>query len=69
MSTTATYTVQGMTCGHCVSSIKGALGGLDGVNDVDVQLPSGEVTVTSESPLDDSAVKAAVDDAGFEVVS
>ena len=69
MSTIATYTVQGMTCSHCVSSVKGALGSLDGVSAVDVHLESGQVTVTSDSPLDGDVVKAAVDDAGYEVAS
>ena len=69
MSTTATYTVQGMTCGHCVASVTEEVSGIDGVSDVAVELESGAVTVTSEAPLDTATVKAAVEEAGFELVS
>ena len=69
MSTTATYTVTGMTCGHCVASVKEEVSGIAGVSDVDVVLESGAVTVTSESPLDTATVKAAVEEAGYELVS
>jgi len=69
MSTTTTYTVQGMTCGHCVASVKEEVGAIAGVSDVDVVLESGAVTVTSESPLDAATVKAAVEEAGYELVS
>ena len=68
MSTTATYTVQGMTCGHCVASVKEEVGGIAGVSDVGVELETGAVTVTSESPLDTATVKAAVEEAGYELV-
>ena len=69
MSTTATYTVQGMTCGHCVASVTEEVSGIAGVSDVAVDLESGAVTVTSESPLDSATVKAAVEEAGYELVS
>ena len=69
MSTTATYTVQGMTCGHCVASVKEEVGGIAGVSDVAVELETGAVTVTSESPLDAATVKAAVEEAGYELIS
>jgi copper chaperone len=68
MTTTATYTVSGMTCGHCVSAVSSEIGQLDGVTDIQVDLASGAVTVTSEQPLDDAAVAAAVDEAGYQVV-
>jgi copper chaperone CopZ len=48
---TETYTVTGMTCGHCVSSVTEEVGGLPGVSDVQVELESGRVTVTSDAPL------------------
>ena len=67
MSTTSTYTVTGMTCGHCVASVTEEISKLDGVTAVDVDLASGRVTVKSDGPLDDSAVAAAVDEAGYEV--
>ena len=67
--TTSTYRVAGMTCGHCVAAVTGELERLDGVTDVAVDLESGTATVTSDRPLDDAAVKAAVDEAGYELVS
>jgi copper ion binding protein len=67
MSHTSTYTVTGMTCGHCVSSVKEEVGEVAGVSAVDVDLASGAVTVTSERPLDDAAVRAAVEGAGYAV--
>jgi copper chaperone CopZ len=69
MATTATYRVEGMSCGHCVRSVEAELAVLDGVLDVDVDLASGDVTVTSERPLDTGAVRAAIDEAGYEVAS
>ncbi|MGW5667598.1 MULTISPECIES: heavy-metal-associated domain-containing protein [Micromonospora] len=65
---TTTYQVQGMTCGHCVNSVSTEVGALAGVTDVQVDLASGQVTVTSESPLDTDAVRAAVDEAGYDLV-
>ena len=67
--TIATYTIKGMTCGHCVSSVGAELGGLPGVSDVQVDLAAGTATVTSDQPLDPQAVREAVDEAGYEVVS
>jgi copper chaperone len=68
MSSTATYTVSGMTCGHCVSSVTEEVGTIPGVTDVQVDLASGAVTITSDSPVEDAAVRAAVDEAGYELV-
>jgi copper chaperone CopZ len=65
MSTTATYTVTGMTCGHCVQAVTDELTALDGVQQVDVELTSGAVTVVSDTPLAEEAVAAAVDEAGY----
>ena len=64
---TATYTVTGMTCGHCVASVTEEVSQIPGVTAVDVHLESGGVTVTSEAPVDDAAVHAAVEEAGYEV--
>jgi copper ion binding protein len=64
---TATYTVTGMTCQHCVSAVTEEVGGLPGVTGVQVDLASGGVTVTSDTPLDEGAVRAAVEEAGYEV--
>lgn len=65
---TKTYTVNGMTCGHCVNSVSTEVGRIPGVSDVQVDLASGAVTVTSEQPVDDAAVRAAVDEAGYQLV-
>lgn len=65
---TKTYTVVGMTCGHCVNSVSAEVGQIPGVTDVQVDLGNGAVTVTSDRPVDDEAVRAAVDEAGYEVV-
>ncbi|MGP4013514.1 heavy-metal-associated domain-containing protein [Streptomyces sp. 4N124] len=62
------YDVKGMTCDHCVHAVSSELGGLPGVEDVQVDLPSGQVTVTSEQQLDSAAVAAAIDEAGYELV-
>ncbi|MEV4638403.1 cation transporter [Actinoplanes sp. NPDC049548] len=67
MAVTATYTVAGMTCGHCVQAVTGELKELPGVEDVQVELSTGAVTVTSAAPLADDAVRAAVDEAGYEL--
>jgi copper chaperone CopZ len=66
MSST-TYTVTGMTCGHCVASVTEELSGLPGVSDIDVVLETGAVTVTSAEPLDEAAVRAAVEEAGYQL--
>lgn len=62
-----TYTVKGMTCGHCVSSVKTEIGKIDGVTSVDVDLASGAVRVDSAAPVADSDIVAAVDEAGYEL--
>ncbi|MFC8045907.1 heavy-metal-associated domain-containing protein [Nocardia sp. NPDC057353] len=62
-----TYTVTGMTCGHCAAAVKSEIGKIDGVTGVDVDLESGAVTVASTGALADDAVQAAVDEAGYEV--
>jgi len=64
---TRTYTVAGMTCSHCVSSVDSEIKQIPGVTDVQVDLASGAVTVTSDRPVDDTAVAAAVDEAGYEL--
>ncbi|MDY7086506.1 MAG: cation transporter [Actinomycetota bacterium] len=69
MAVTSTYTVTGMTCGHCVQAVTGELSALPGVDGVQVDLASGAVTVTSEAPLEDEAVRAAVDEAGYELAN
>jgi copper chaperone len=65
MAVTETYTVTGMTCGHCVQAVTEELLRLPGVHDVKVDLNSGAVSVESDGlvPLDE--VRAAVDEAGY----
>jgi copper chaperone len=60
-----TYRVVGMTCGHCVQSVTTELSRLPGVSDVVVDLPVGDVTITSDEALVDDDVRAAVDEAGY----
>jgi copper chaperone CopZ len=67
MGTTSTYGVDGMTCDHCVRAVSTEVAGVPGVVDVQVDLARGQVTVTSEDGLDDAAVRAAVESAGYEV--
>ena len=64
---TATYTVVGMTCGHCISAVTDEVSQLPGVTGVDVDLAAGGLTVTSEAPVEETAVRAAVEEAGYEV--
>ena len=68
MTTTATYTVKGMTCGHCVHAVSEEIGHIAGVRQVDVDLDSGRVVVTSDADLSADDVRAAVDEAGYELV-
>ena len=63
--TTETYTVTGMTCGHCAASVTEEISELAGVDSVDVVVETGAVTVTSSAPLDPAAVQAAVEEAGY----
>ncbi|WP_345770461.1 heavy-metal-associated domain-containing protein [Blastococcus saxobsidens] len=67
MTTTASYTVTGMTCGHCVNAVTEEVSSVPGVTDVAVDLATGGLTVTSDQPVDESAVRAAVEEAGYEV--
>jgi copper chaperone len=56
-----------MTCAHCVSAVSDEIGRLPGVSDVRVELATGSVTVTSAAPLPVDDVRAAVDEAGYEL--
>ncbi|HLL34500.1 heavy-metal-associated domain-containing protein [Streptomyces sp. NPDC052687] len=67
-SVTTVYKVTGMSCGHCEGSVSAELGQLPGVTSVQAVAAKGEVTVVSEAPLDEEAVRAAVDEAGYELV-
>ena len=62
---TETYTVSGMTCAHCVSSVTEEVSELTGVTDVEVDLASGSLRVTADQPLGEAAVRTAVEEAGY----
>lgn len=64
---TRTYSVEGMSCEHCVSAITGEVGKVAGIDDVAVDLDEKTVTVTGET-VDDATVRAAVDEAGYALV-
>jgi copper chaperone len=64
--TVSEYTVTGMVCQHCVSAVTEEVGAIEGVTDVQVDLTAGRVRITSNGPLDGSAVRAAIDEAGYE---
>ena len=66
---TATYKVTGMTCGHCVQAVTSEVSKIQGVTDVEIDLDSGNVTVTSDADLQEADFRAAVDEAGYEVAS
>jgi copper chaperone len=63
----ASYNVTGVTCGHCVASVTEEITKIDGVTAVAVDLPTGAVTVTSDRPVDDSQIRAAVEEAGYQL--
>ena len=64
-----TFTVTGMTCDHCVRAVTSEVGQVPGVTSVAADLASGRVSVASDAPVDAEAVRAAVEEAGYEVAS
>ncbi|MBD0747407.1 heavy-metal-associated domain-containing protein [Streptomyces sp. CBMA152] len=67
-SVTTVYQVSGMTCGHCEGAVSSEISEIDGVGSVTAVAATGRVTVVSAAPLDEEAVRAAVDEAGYELV-
>lgn len=65
----STYRVEGMTCGHCVSAVEQEVGALAGVTAVTVDLETGSLVVDSSGDLDRAEIAAAVDEAGYTLVS
>ncbi|MPY61424.1 heavy-metal-associated domain-containing protein [Streptomyces spongiae] len=65
---TTVYKVSGMSCGHCEGAVSSEISEITGVTSVQAVASSGEVTVVSTAPLDEEAVRAAVDEAGFDLV-
>jgi len=68
MATTTEYQVTGMTCGHCEGSVRAEVSQVPGVTGVEVSAQTGQLTVTGETQVDDAAVIAAVDEAGYTAV-
>jgi copper ion binding protein len=68
MSDLSTWTVTGMTCGHCVASVTEEVSEIPGVTSVDVLLDTGTVSITSDAPVDRAQVEAAVTEAGYALV-
>ncbi|MGN7854368.1 MULTISPECIES: copper chaperone CopZ [Exiguobacterium] len=63
-----TVNVQGMSCGHCVNSIEGSVGQLEGVNNVKVNLDDAQVDVTfNETQVSLDKIKETIEDQGYEV--
>jgi copper chaperone CopZ len=63
-----TINVSGMTCGHCVSAVTMELSLLPSVTEVEVNLESGQVIITSDAALDQAQLVTAIDEAGYELV-
>ncbi|WP_020672939.1 heavy-metal-associated domain-containing protein [Amycolatopsis nigrescens] len=65
----SSYTVHGMTCGHCASSVTEEVGKLPGVQKIDVDVPSRKMVAISAAPLRTEDVREAVTEAGYQLVS
>lgn len=68
-TTATTYDVAGMTCAGCASSVSRSIGKLDSVTSVDVDVATGTVAVHATSPLEVDQVRAAVEDAGYQLAT
>ena len=68
MTTTTEYQVTGMSCGHCETAIRSEVSEIPGVTGIEVRAQTGRLAVTSDQPVDDAAVIAAVDEAGYAAV-
>jgi copper chaperone len=66
---TVTVSVSGMSCGHCVTSVREEVGGLAGVTAVEVDLAGGTVTVESVGELEPEAIQNAIEEAGYQLAS
>ena len=67
MSTTE-YQVTGMTCGHCEMSIREEVSQIPGIDGIEVSALTGKLVVSSANSVDDAAILAAVDEAGYSAV-
>lgn len=66
---TNTYTVEGMTCGGCAGKVTSQVEQIPGVTDVDVDLATGGITLSADTPVSDDAVKTAVEQAGYQLAA
>lgn len=66
---TAEYKVNGMTCGHCAAAVEQEVAAIDGVTEVEVDLDAGQLQVTGDAASSTDAIRAAVEEAGYELVS
>lgn len=64
---TSTVIVSRMTCGHCAASVREEVGALAGVTDVDVDVASGRVTISSSAPIEADAIRGAIEEAGYHL--
>ena len=64
---TSKVIVSGMTCGHCAASVREEVGALAGVTDVDVDVASGRVTISSSAPIEADAIRGAIEEAGYHL--
>jgi copper chaperone len=67
MNQTNTYTVSGLHCSGCVASVSEEVQEIPGVQDVDLSLETGALTITTAEPVDEGAVRAAVEEAGYQL--
>lgn len=65
----STFTVVGMTCSHCVMSVTEEINQIPGVSDIDVELATGRLTVSSDGDLDPARVQEAVEEAGYQLAA
>jgi len=65
--TRETFQVVGMTCDHCARAVTSELMGIGGVTEVSVDVPTGKVTVGSAQPLANAELRAAIDEAGYQL--
>jgi len=68
-TTRRTYHATGMTCDHCVRAVTEEVGAIAGVTDVQVDLTTGRVDVTSTHPIGHDEMIAAIDEAGYDLAS
>lgn len=64
-----TFTVTGMTCGHCEASVREEVSELPGITGVEVDRSRNFLSVTADGDIDNAAVIAAVEEAGYEAVA